>query len=291
MRTRAIGLAVVVAGVLGGGATAGAATSSGSASSDRAPAARSAATDPALRSAPADRIGRLADALRRSPLAVDPELDWMVDAAARRSLLRTLRGSDVPVLVAVLPLLTEDESGGDEDRVLRELQRRIGRDALYVVVDASGRIEESLKGVSRDLDVPFDLSYPPIERDRDESRPPDRFATVPGRLAELVRLLNAAEPSTSPAPGVVRVRDLSKLPSEYRDDEDDGGVPTAGLAVLVALVGGVLGLGIAFHRICRQDARDAREREEAAQRERERTGRRKRRPGGTKERRRRRKNR
>lgn len=128
--------------------------------------AASTSTDPALQSAPLDRLDRLADQLRRSPLAVDPELDWLVDAWTRRGVERTLRRAEVPTVVAVVPQQREDESGGDAERILLGLQRRLRRDAFYVVVDPDGVIDGSPKGIDHALGVPPELRDPPTDRSR-----------------------------------------------------------------------------------------------------------------------------
>ncbi|MDX8152116.1 hypothetical protein SK069_10965 [Patulibacter brassicae] len=213
--------------------------------------------DPALRSAPADRLDRLATALRSSPVAVDPELDWLVDGSMRRRLLDAVSGSSVPILVVVLPLETEDESGGDAERVLRGLQQRLREDAMYVVIDDRGTFESSPLGIARTIDVPFELRYPPIERRAEDERRPDPFATVPGRLSRLARIVDRSPRSSTPTRGVTAVRRLSTLPSEYAfGDEDDGGLPTAVSAVLLALLGGLAGLGIVRVRARRAAARE-----------------------------------
>lgn len=242
-------------------------------------AAAPTAADPALRSAPVDRLDRVADGLRRSPLAVDPELDWLVDAGTRRELLRTLRGTDVPVLVAVVPLETEDESGGDADRVLRGLQQRLRRDALYVVINPDGQIDHSALGIDRDPDVPFELRYPPTRGTRREGAPlVNLFDSVPGRLAQLVRFVDRAPRTGTPAPGVTSVMDLSTLPSDYDYSYEDDEGSTVGYAVLLAVAGVIVGLLIARRRIRRdtgrrtKDGRAAERRERAERRRRGRPG-------------------
>lgn len=207
-----------------------------------------------------DRLDRLAAELRRSPLAVDPELDWAFDAAARRRMLAELRDAPAPVVVAVLPLITQDESGGDPERATLGLQRRLGRDAIYVVVDQRGAIEVSNRGVRLALEIPFDLRYPPLDRRSSEARAadpgPTGTATVPPRLAAVVAAVRRAAPGP-PGPGVTSVSRLSSLPGTSSYDEDDG-TPVAGLAVLGGLLG-LAGGGIVVCR-CRRRRRPARPR-------------------------------
>lgn len=200
-----------------------------------------------------NRLDRLAAELRRSPLAVDPELDWAVDPAARRRVLAGLRDAPAPMVVAVLPLITQDESGGDPERAALGLQRRLGRDAIYVVVDQRGAIEVSNRGVRLALEVPFDLRYPPLDRRSPEAKAadpgPTGIATVPSRLAAVVAEVRRAEPGP-PGPGVTSVSRLSSLPGTSSYDEDDG-APVVGLAVL----GGLLGLAGGGIVVCRRRRR------------------------------------
>lgn len=203
-----------------------------------------------------NRLDRLAAELRRSPLAVDPELDWAFDPAARRRMLAGLRDAPAPVVVAVLPLITQDESGGDPERAALGLQRRLGRDAIYVVVDQRGAIEVSNRGVRLALEIPFDLRYPPLDRRSPEARATDPgpagTATVPSRLAAVVAAVRRAQPGP-PGPGITSVSRLSSLPGTSSYDEDDG-TPVVGLAVLGGLLG-LAGGGIVVWRQRRRRAR------------------------------------
>jgi len=144
------------------------------------------------------RLARTAIALRRSPLFVDPEMDWMLDAKTRRSLLRTLEGARIKVFVAALPVIDEDESGGDFDRIIRALQQGVGQDGLYVVVDQDGRMDLASVGVPLDLRIAFSLLFPDRderpydEQARDPAPPP--WTSVPERLREMVATVEKAEP-------------------------------------------------------------------------------------------------
>lgn len=240
-------LAVVLllaSGLVGGGAV------------SRATAA-STTTDPALQSAPLDRLDRLADELRRSPLAVDPELDWLVDARTRRAMERTLRRAEVPMLVAVVPQENADESGGDAERILLGLQRRLRRDAFYVVVDPDGVIDGSPKGIDRPLDVAPELRDPPSTPPRREGAAPVRlFDSVPGRLTRLVDRVDGAPRTGTPAPGVTTVLPLLPATSGLGDlDTDEDGDSTLGTVAVSLLIGAGVGAVIARRRIRRDRAR------------------------------------
>lgn len=146
------------------------------------------------------RLDRLIATLRREPLAVDPELEWIFDAPTRARLLRTLERSPVPAFVAVLPLLEEDESGGDGERVIAALQRGVGRPGVYVVSDERGRFELASVGVRRSLEIPYGLLRPafddrPLQQRSAEPGPPD-WTTIPDRLTEIVETAARSGPGT-----------------------------------------------------------------------------------------------
>jgi hypothetical protein len=188
------------------------------------------------------RLDRLAAVLRREPLAVDPEVDWMFDAAEHRALERALRGARVPVLVAALPMVDEDESGGDSERILRTLQQRVGRKALYVVVDQRGRMDLASVGVPLDLSIPYSLMVPTRdERPYEEQARnpgPRTWESVPGRLRGVLAAVAKAAPG--PPNGVVDdPRPLEELDHDHAQDrlrED---------TIVLTVVGAILGVGAA----------------------------------------------
>ena len=105
----------------------------------------------------AGRLDVLAQQLRERPLAVDPELAWFFDAADERRLVRTLRRSPVDVHVALVPQFEDDKSGGDGDRIIASLHRRLRRPGVYVVIDQHGYFDVGSYAVPRRVSFPFDL--------------------------------------------------------------------------------------------------------------------------------------
>jgi hypothetical protein len=208
------------------------------------------------------RLRRAAEALRTDPLYVDPELAWTLDGRARSSMRAALRAARVPVLVAVLPSLDEDESGGDTRRVLQVLQRLLRRDAVYITVDQRGWIDLASMGIPLDLGIPYELTMPrstydrPADADADGDGdadgkasadadaadragdvPPASHASLPGRLREMLRIIAAAGPGTPNGP-VDDPDPIDPLPGR--------GTPnTTGDVVAAGVVGAVLGLGLA----------------------------------------------
>jgi hypothetical protein len=194
------------------------------------------------RSAPG-RLGRAAAALRRSPLWVDPEVDWMFDAKTRRSVERALGAARIRVFVAALPVLTEDESGGDLERIVQTLQRQVGEDGLYVAVDQDGRMDLASVGVPLDLGIPFSILFPPRDdrpydvQSRDPA--PPSWTTVPGRIDDILDAVAKAGPGT-PNGVIDDVDPLERLSGSYRADrvrED---------TIASASVGAVLGLTLSL---------------------------------------------
>ncbi len=181
-----------------------------------------------------ERLDALAGALREDELAVHPDLLWLLDADERDAVEDLLAGLEVPVLVAVVPLLDEDESGGDYERVLFELIERTGRPGLYVVIDQSGGFDIESDRVPRDILVEFSLGRPSARFDlSDEQRPPPPTETVVERLEELVAVAQAAPPGVPDRPD----GDLLPLDPLYANS------PSLGSDTAVAtVVGGGLGL-------------------------------------------------
>ncbi|WP_018656591.1 hypothetical protein [Actinomadura flavalba] len=74
---------------------------------------------------------RLAAALRRSPVHVDPSLAAALPAADRARLLAKMRAAPVPVYVVVVPLITGG-TWSDAREMLEVVHDRLGRDGVYV---------------------------------------------------------------------------------------------------------------------------------------------------------------
>ncbi|WP_210491712.1 hypothetical protein [Patulibacter sp. SYSU D01012] len=188
--------------------------------------------------AQADRLDDAAAGLRQSPLYVDPELGWTLDAAERQEIVRTLRTADVPILLAVLPRLDADESGGDEDRTIRGLQDRLRRDAVYVLSDERGDLELRSMGIPRYPGVPYDV----LSAGVDER--PGALNGLVGRVGEVVRHVVAGEPAEPRGP-VDDLEPLRPANEPYRASSGGGsGLSFGGDVVAPFVVGAVLGLTV-----------------------------------------------
>lgn len=222
-------------------------TPTGATAADGSPADSASADAGAAGAAPAAaRLDAVIATLRRSALSVDPELAWIFDARTRARLERTLERSAVPILVAILPLLDEDESGGDGDRVLRALQQGVGRDAAYVVVDQRGRFSLASIGIRRSLEIPYGLLNPPydrrpIEEQVDDPAPPG-WASIADRLGTIVETAEASGPGEPN--GLVRVRSALD-PLDRTDYAAERRREDAIFGVVAGVFGGIV-LGLLF---------------------------------------------
>jgi hypothetical protein len=105
----------------------------------------------------ADRVDRVAAALRQSPVFVDPDVSYLLDARQRADLETQIRGVGVPVYLAAVPLVSQDESGGDGEYLAYLLHRRLGLPGIYLIVGPRDDVEWMSYQVPRSDDIDFDL--------------------------------------------------------------------------------------------------------------------------------------
>ncbi|MFI7244570.1 hypothetical protein [Streptomyces qinglanensis] len=104
------------------------------------------------------RTVRVAEGLRADPVYVDPLAAGLLSRTQLDRLRERVARLDVPVRVAVVPLVTADESAGDGARLAQRLHERLrGRlgkdgDGLYMIADASGNGELELVNHGARLD-------------------------------------------------------------------------------------------------------------------------------------------
>jgi hypothetical protein len=58
----------------------------------------------------ADRVDRITAALRQSPVFVDPDVSYLLNAQDRTKLTRQIATAGVPIYLIAVPLLSQDES-------------------------------------------------------------------------------------------------------------------------------------------------------------------------------------
>jgi hypothetical protein len=135
------------------------------------------------------RVDRVAAALRRSPVFVDPDVAALLDARERAALRRQIAGAGVPIYLAVVPLDSDDESAGDADYFTYLLHRRLGRNGVYLVSDQRGALDWNFYQVPRDDALTFSqvTNGKPL---------PERLHDVIDALAHAP----AAKPSDPPTP-------------------------------------------------------------------------------------------
>jgi hypothetical protein len=139
----------------------------------------------------ADRLDRVAGELRGSPLFVDPDVSFMLDAAARRQTLGRVRDAGFPVYVVVVPMDLADESEGDLDLFLYDLHTRLGRPGVYVAADDQGTI------TLEEFDVPRDVRIPATS---ELLLPGPDPAPFPERLTDVLDTVRAAPVAAPESP-------------------------------------------------------------------------------------------
>ncbi|GAA3165420.1 MULTISPECIES: hypothetical protein [Streptomyces] len=76
---------------------------------------------------------KIADALRRSPVYVDPSLDSAVGAADQKRLVAQIRGTQLPIRVVLVPLVEGDSWGGDPAQLAEVVHDRLGSDPSIII--------------------------------------------------------------------------------------------------------------------------------------------------------------
>ncbi|MFI0368732.1 hypothetical protein ACH35V_12680 [Actinomadura sp. 1N219] len=146
------------------------------------------------------RLDRVAAALAKDPLFVDPDASGALDAAergrVRQAVRRTAKQLGTPVYVVVIPNPPDSESQGRNDAFLFALHDRSRRDGLYLMVDTHGGLD------SEAFQVPRDYDYSSLDDDEPGSwRPADSDRPFEGLVERLVQRMNgyAAAPPASPS--------------------------------------------------------------------------------------------
>ena len=107
--------------------------------------------------AQADRLDDAGRALREPGVWVDADLSWLVGPEQARRLDRAIDRAHVPVRVAVLPRVENDESRGDQRAIVRAIIRRVDRDGLYALVDQDGDVAYAARRLPLDI---TEFSFP-----------------------------------------------------------------------------------------------------------------------------------
>ncbi|TDC56567.1 hypothetical protein E1281_06835 [Actinomadura sp. KC345] len=162
------------------------------------PGAAAAADDPPHAD---DRVNRVAAALGKSPLFVDPDVGNALDESERdrveRAIGVTARRLGVPAYVVVIPNPTDSESQGRAEPFLFAVQERAKRDGLYVMVDSRGYME------SEAFRVPRRYRYSMLDEEENGPgswKPADTKRPFEGLAERITERLNAyaAAPPASP---------------------------------------------------------------------------------------------
>ncbi len=81
---------------------------------------------PASPATPASPGKKIAEALRGSPVYVDPSLATAVDAAQKRELVEQIKESKLPIRVVLVPLVEGDSWGGKPEQLAEVVHDRMG---------------------------------------------------------------------------------------------------------------------------------------------------------------------
>jgi len=129
----------------------------------------------------AGRLDDAARALREPGVWVHRDLSWLLSPAQARRLERAIDRAGIPLRVALLPQVENDESRGDPRAIARAIVGRVSSDGLYVLVDQDGRTRSAARNLPLELgDFSIDSS---ILGDRD---------SLSASLAQLVRIVEGA---------------------------------------------------------------------------------------------------
>ena len=97
------------------------------------PAPATTPADPPPASGSGDPLGVAVAALRANPVYVDPQAERAISEADARRLRERIAGADAgPLYLAILPSSAADAAGGDPERAMELLARRVGEPGTYV---------------------------------------------------------------------------------------------------------------------------------------------------------------
>ncbi|WP_026406100.1 hypothetical protein [Actinomadura rifamycini] len=208
------------------------------------------------------RVDRIAAALARDPVFVDPDLPTALpgaDLARVRAEVRDAAAElGVPVRVVVVPNPAESESQGQGPLLARLLQQRTGTGGLYVVADARGWLDVTAFDVRRRLTA----------MDYEDERPPedDRLAGLGGRIIDRIREVRAL-PATETPQNRGLYGTLDPFGAEHRPLRDVEPEPAGpfflGLLLIGPAAGGALYAAVRLVRRWRRRDRTDRKRPQA----------------------------
>jgi hypothetical protein len=120
-------------------------------------------------------VDAAATGLKSSPVYVSPDAQPKPTADEQATLLQHVRGSDVPIYVAVLPEAALDEAGGSAGELAKAIARATDRRGVYGIVVGSQFIAGSTASALQTGVAP-DLATKAIQEHRNDPNP--RHATL-----------------------------------------------------------------------------------------------------------------
>ncbi|MFF5263905.1 hypothetical protein ACFY4C_33685 [Actinomadura viridis] len=178
---------------------------------------------------------RIASALRRSPIYVDPSLAEAVPPAKRSELLARIRRSPVPIFVIIVPLV-KGGTWDDPDQLATVVHDRLRQDGVYLTPDDfAGQLAARQWGGTREVQA----------NSRDAARVPFfqkdmKEATLADRLIRAVDLIAAGRGTAEYEKATAHLR--RRRPTPGSPTTDDDGLPIGPLTAAGAGVAAVAGL-------------------------------------------------
>jgi hypothetical protein len=180
---------------------------------------------------------RIAEALRRSPIYLDPAYESSLPKARRDPVVERIRRSPIPIYVVLVPIVA-GSTWQSSEQVTTVVQSHLGRDGAYVTLDADfddvfdvvmwGGTEEQQRFAR---DAGWAVSYE------------KRYKTLAARLGRCVDLIATGQGSAAYEKDhdAAFTPEQKPAPPPHHDNDVSLGLPIAAAAVVVA-GGGLLWL-------------------------------------------------
>ncbi|MFA1551179.1 hypothetical protein [Actinomadura chokoriensis] len=196
------------------------------------------------------RLDRVAAALAKDPLFVDPDMSTALDQAGRARVRAAMEsaasGLGTPVYVVVIPNHQESESQGRDDVLLHGLHERLRRDGLYLLVNSAAWFEEEAFGVPRRL---YSIDDERTDRPADGD---NRFADLADRLSARLQIIRDAPSRPASTPSLYTTPDPFGQEDRLRSVEPETKAPFLTGLLLAGPVAGLTlygaGVGAAAYR-------------------------------------------
>ncbi|MFA1537524.1 hypothetical protein [Actinomadura monticuli] len=180
---------------------------------------------------------RLAAALRRSPIYVDPSLASALPEADRARLSAKFRGFPVPVFVVLVPLV-KGGTWSDDDQLATVVHAKLGRDGVYITFSDIGD-DLRAKEFGGDHQARYAAWAVAFDRSMDDAS----LAARLDRIADLMLSGNAKKEYDRQSALIQKRAQERRSESEPEEDPSSGGSSAVPLTLGAAGVAAAAGLG------------------------------------------------